>query len=132
MPMGRAPPQQATALHTNSMMAAKLATGDRRAIAFTNELIAKLTNGGQEVFASAAAFLNYAVIFSNDPRCDAPGTALVFGVAESGDAPAPPGALALGAMRSGGGAPSEDGPMGAEKAERDVAAIMRMSITSIP
>ena len=74
----------------------------------------------------------YAVMFSNEPRCNAPGTALVFGVAESGEALMPPEALALGAIRIGGGAPSEDGPIGAEKAEREVAAIIRMSITSIP
>jgi hypothetical protein len=70
-------------------------------------------------------------MFSNEPRCDAPGTALLFGKAESGEAPAPPGALGVGARRNGGAALNEDGPIGAEKAERDMAAIMMMSIRTM-
>ena len=70
-------------------------------------------------------------MFRSDPRCVIP---CMPGRAEGdegsgvalGDAPAP------GATRMGGTAVREEGPSGAEKAERDIVAIMSMSIRSIP
>ena len=66
-----------------------------------------------------------------DPRCIPPGTP-GRAKGEDGSGEAPVDAPGLGATRIGGSAVREEGPIGAEKAERDMAAIMMMSIRTMP
>lgn len=69
-------------------------------------------------------------MFRSDPRWIPPGAPGRAGCEDEGAALEE--APGFGATRIGGTEEREDGPIGAEKAERDMAAIMMMSIRSIP